>query len=82
MDGKGAVEAGKGFVLFILNEDMNDIIKIIKSLGYLNVLIDGITESLKTEIKKQECGFLPALLAPLAISLLQPVTFFSNKKYK
>ena len=75
------MEAGKGFVLFILNEDMNDI-KIIKSLGYLNVLIDGITESLKTEIKKQECGFLPALLAPLAISLVQPVTFFSNKKYK
>ena len=76
------MEAGKGFVLFILNEDMNDIIKIIKSLGYSNVLIDGITESLKTEIKKQECGFLPALLAPLAISLVQPVTFFSNKKYK
>ena len=49
------MEAGKGFVLFILNEDMNDIIKIIKSLGYSNVLIDGITESLKTEIKKQEC---------------------------
>ena len=82
IDGKGAVGAGKGFVLFILNKDMNDIIKIIKSLGYSNVLIDGITESLKTEIKKQECGFLPALLAPLAISLEQPVTFFSNKKYQ
>ena len=29
---KGAVRAGKGFPLFISNEDMNDIIKIIKSL--------------------------------------------------
>ena len=28
--GEGAVRAGKGFALFILNEDMNDIIKIIK----------------------------------------------------
>ena len=29
---KVAVRAGKGFTLFISNEDMNDIIKIIKSL--------------------------------------------------
>ena len=28
--GKRAVRAGKGFTLFILNEDMNDFIKIIK----------------------------------------------------
>ena len=27
MSGKGAVRAGKGFTLFISNEDMNDIIK-------------------------------------------------------
>ena len=32
VSGKGAVRAGKGFTLFLLNEDMNDIIKIIKSL--------------------------------------------------
>ena len=30
MGGKGAVRARKGFTLFISNEDMNDIIKIIK----------------------------------------------------
>ena len=29
---KGAVKAGKRFNLFITNEDMNDIIKIMKSL--------------------------------------------------
>ena len=57
IDGKGAVGAGKGFVLFILNEDMSDIIKIIKSLGYSNVLIDGITESLKTEKKNKNVDF-------------------------
>ena len=28
--GKGAVKAGKGFTLFILNEDMTDIVKMVK----------------------------------------------------
>ena len=32
VSGIGAARAGKGFTLFILNEDMNDIIKIIKTL--------------------------------------------------
>ena len=40
---KGAVRAGKGFTLFISDEDMNDIIKIIKSLEDSDVLIDGVT---------------------------------------
>ena len=35
--------AGRGFTLFISNEDMKDIIKIIKSLDDSNVLIDVIT---------------------------------------
>ena len=52
---------------------MNDIIKIIKSLEDSNVLIESITESLKYETKKQEGKFLPALLARLAASLVQPV---------
>ena len=37
------------------------------------VLVDGVLEAVKREIKKQEGGFLPALLAPLAPSLLQSV---------
>ena len=52
---------------------MNDIITIIKSLKNSGVLIDGVTETVKHEIKKQEGGFLRAFLAPLAISLVQPV---------
>ena len=44
---KEAVRAGIGFTLSILNEDMNDIIKIIKSLEDSNVFIDGITERIK-----------------------------------
>ena len=40
----------------------------------MGVLTDGVTETIQHEIKKQEDGFLPALLAPLAASLLQPET--------
>ena len=50
--GKGAVRGGKGFTLFISNEDMNDIIKIIQSLEDLGVSIDRVTETVKHEIKK------------------------------
>ena len=60
---------------------MNDIIKIIKSLEDADVLIDGVTETVKQDIKKQEGGFL-GVLAPLAASLVQPVIFFSSKRYK
>ena len=54
---------------------MNDI-KIIKSLEDSGVIIDGVTEIVKEEIKKkkkQEGGFLGILLAPLGASFLQPV---------
>ena len=52
---------------------MNDIIKIIKSLEDSSVLIDGVAETVKQEIKKQEGKFLGALLAPLAASIVQPL---------
>ena len=68
ISGKEAVRAGKGFTLY-----MNDIIKIIKSLEDSGVLIDGVTETVKNKIKKLEGGFLGALQAPLAASLVQLV---------
>ena len=39
------MRAGKAFTLFILIEDINEIIKIIESLEDSNLLIDGITET-------------------------------------
>ena len=39
-----AVRAGKGSTLFISNEDMHDIIKIIKSLEESGVLSKGVTK--------------------------------------
>ena len=53
---------------------MNDIIKIIYPVENLGVLIDGVTETLKHAIKIQEGGFLRALLAHLAASLMPPIT--------
>ena len=44
---------------------MNWIIRIIKSLEDQAVLIDGVTATVKHEIKNQESGFYGALLAPL-----------------
>ena len=73
ISGKGAVRAGKGFTLFISNEDVSDIIKIIKSLEDSGVLIDGVTETVKNKIKNLEGGFLGALQAPLTASLVQLV---------
>ena len=58
---------------------MNDIIKIIKSLEDWDVLIDGVTQTVKHETKKHEGGFLGALLAPLAASLVHPVISLAVK---
>ena len=52
---------------------MNDIIKIVKSLEDSGVFIDGVTETVNHEIKKQEGGFLVSMLETLAASLVQPV---------
>ena len=82
--GKGAVRARKVFTLFLLNKDMDDIIKIVLSLEKSGPTIDGASETVKPETKKtnkQESGFLPAMMAPTAAllialmtsSLIQPV---------
>lgn len=52
MSGQGAIGTGKGLTLFISNEDGDDIIKIIEAMEKLGLLIDGVTETGKHEIKK------------------------------
>ena len=66
ISGKVASRAEKGFTLFISAENVNDIIRIIKSLEDSGIFIDGVTETVKHEIKKREGGFLSAILAPFA----------------
>ena len=46
------MRAEKKMILYISNEDMNDIIKIIKSFQDSNVFIDRIPETVKHKTKK------------------------------
>ena len=53
---------------------MNDIIKIVKSLEKSSKLIDGVTETVKHKIKKQEGEFLGAMMGPVTASLIGTMT--------
>ena len=56
--------------LIISNDEMGDIIKIVKSLEDSCLFIKGITETVQNEVKKQRAGFLSSLLGLLGASLL------------
>ena len=45
-------------ILIISNEEMNDIIKILKSLEESDLLIKGVSKTIKNEEKEQQEGFL------------------------
>ena len=47
--------------LIISNEEMNDVMKIIKSLEESGILIKSISETIKNEAKEQKEGFLGML---------------------
>ena len=49
---------------------MEDLLKIVKSLEDSGLLLGGITEAVKTEVKEQKGGFLSMLLGTLGASLL------------
>ena len=56
--------------LITSNEEMNDIMKIVKSLEESILLRKGVSETIKNEAKEQESGFLSMLLGTLGASLL------------
>ena len=56
--------------LIISNNDMQDLLKIVKSLEDSGLLLDGITETVKNEVKEQKGGFLSMLLGTLDAILL------------
>ena len=56
--------------LIISNKDIEDLIKIVKSLEDSGLLLKGVTESVQNELKEQKGGFLSALLGTLGASLL------------
>ena len=56
--------------LVISNEEMNDIMKIVQGLEDLNILLKGVTKTIKNETKEQKGGFLSMFLGTLGASLL------------
>ena len=56
--------------LIISNDEIHDIIKIVKSLEDSGLLVKGVTETVQNEVKKQKGGFLSMLLGTLGASLL------------
>ena len=62
---------GSGTKFFLIsNEEMNEIMKIVQALEDSNILLKGITKTIKNETKEQKGGFLSMLLGTLGASLL------------
>ena len=59
--------------LIISNNEMGDILKIVKSLEDSGILLKGVTETIQHEAKEQRGGFLSMLLGTLGASLLGDV---------
>ena len=49
---------------------MTDILKVVKSLEDSGLLLEGVSETIKSEAKEQKGGFLSMLLGTLGASLL------------
>ena len=64
---------GSGYnttTLIISNNEIEDIIKIVKSLEDSGLLLTGVTETVQDEVKEQKGSFLSILLGTLGTSLL------------
>ena len=59
--------------LIISNDEMDGILKTVKSLKNSAVLLKGVSETIQHEAKEQRGGFLSMLLGTLGASLLGDV---------
>ena len=70
---KRILESGKQnniTTLIISNDEMRDIIEIVKSLEDSGLLLKGVSERIQNVVKEQKGGFLSMLLGTLSASLL------------
>ena len=67
---KKVLGSGDNTTLIISNDEMEDIIRIVKSLEDSGLLIKGVTETVQNEVKEQKGGFLSMLLSTLDANLL------------
>ena len=66
--------------LIISDNEMEDIIKIVKSLEVSGLLLKGATETVQKEVKEQKGGFLSILLGTLGASLLGNILAINRNK--
>ena len=70
---------GSGMTILVFsNEEVDDIMKIIKSFKEAGLLIKTVSETVENELKEQKGGFLGILAATLGASLLG--SMLSGKK--
>ena len=62
---KKILGSGNRITLIISNDEINDIVKIVKSLEDSGLLLKGVTETVQNEVKEQKGGFLSMLLGNL-----------------
>ena len=67
---KKILGSGHNKTLIISNDEMKDILKIVKSLEDSGLLLEGVSETIKNEAKEQKGGLLRMLVGALAASLL------------
>ena len=65
------IHGSENTTLIISNEEMNDILKIIEALENSDILLKGVTKTIKNETKEQKRGFLSMLLGTLGASFLR-----------
>ena len=63
-------DLAKQATLIISNEEMSDIMKIVKSLEESSLLIKEVSELIKNEAKEQKGGLFSILIGTLGASLL------------
>ena len=72
---KKILGSGHNTTLIISKDEMEDTLKIVKSLEDSGILLNGVSETIKSEAKEQKGGFLSVLLGILGASLLRDVLF-------
>ena len=72
---KKILGSGHNTTLITSNDEMQDLLKIIKSLEYSGMLFKGVSEAIQNESKEKRGGFLSILLGTLGASLLGDMLF-------
>ena len=68
---KKVLESGHNTKVIISNDEMDDILKVVKSLQDSRLLLEGVSETIKNEAKEQKGIVLSMLLGTLGASLLR-----------